>query len=144
MHVPYKGSPGQLQDLLAGQVKIGFTVWAASQKLVEAGKLRALAVTAATRRPTTPDLPTMREAGYGDVVAGGWYGYFVRKGTPRDAASRLSRELVAISNSADMKQKFVEQAIDPVLLQGDAVRAYMREETERWRRIAREANMQPE
>ena len=144
LHVPYKGSPGQIQDLLGGEVKVGYTVWAASQKLAEAGKLRAIAVTSDERRATLPSVPTMREAGFPDVIAGGWYGFFVRKGTPDEVAGRLTREFVAVSQIPEMKAKLFEQAIDPFLMVGPPVRNYLRDETERWRRIAREANFKPE
>lgn len=144
VHVAYKGSPLQINDLLSGEVKVGFTVWSASRQLVQAGKLRALATTADGRRPSLTDLPTMRESGYGDVIAMGWYGFFVRRGSPPEAISRLTRELAAITALPEMKIKYDEMAIDPVMLTGDEVTRYLKRETARWRKIAQDAGMKPE
>lgn len=143
LHVAYKGSPPQINDLLGGQVPVGFTVWSASRQLVEAGKLHALAITADARRPSVPNVPTMKEAGY-DVVASGWYGFFVRRGTPPEAVARLKRELVAISKLPEMKPKYDEMNIDSLLLTGDEVTRYLQDETARWRKIAQAAGMKAE
>lgn len=140
-HVPYNGSPQQITDLVGGAVKIGFTVWGASRQFVEAGKLRVLASTGKARRPSMPEVPTIAEAGYGDVQASGWYGFFVRRGTPAEAIERLSREFAVIGAEPDIRRKYEEQAIEPVLIPGDQALRYLQEETLHWRRIAAAVGM---
>lgn len=143
-HVPYRGSPQQITDLVGGVVKIGFTVWAASRPFVEAGKLRILATTGKARRPSMPNVPTMKEAGYAEVQAGGWYGFFVKRGTPTEAIERLSRELATISVEPDIRRMYEEQGIDPVLISGQQVTRYLEEETLHWRKIAKAVGLKVE
>lgn len=135
-HVPYNGSPQQVTDLVGGNIKIGFTVWGAIKPFVEAGKLRVLATTSRERRPSMPQVPTMVESGYPDVLATGWYGFFVRSGTPADAVARLTRDLAAVCIEKGIKAKSAEQGIDPVLVQGGDVSRALHEQTEQWRRTA--------
>lgn len=143
-HVPYSGSPQQITDLVGGAVKMGFTVWAASRPFVEAGKLRILASTAKTRRPQLPDVPTMQEAGYPDVVAVGWYGFFLKRGAPADAIERLLREFTAISAEPAIRKRYQELGVDPMLIPGDQVPRYLEEETLHWRKTARAVGLKVE
>ena len=78
------------------------------------------------------------------LIARGWYGFFVRRGSPSESISRLTRELAAITALPEMKIKYDEMAIDPVMLTGDEVTRYLKAETARWRKIAQDAGMKPE
>lgn len=90
MHVPYRGGAPALNAVLAGQVQMMFDSASSSLQHVQAGKLRALAVTSDKRLALVPDVPTMAEAGVPGYVLTNWYGLWAPKGTPPDVASRLS------------------------------------------------------
>jgi len=94
-HVPYKGSPPALVDLMAGQIDMMFDVFSNSTPLVKTGKLRALAITSAGRSPQFPDVPTMQEAGIAGFEAGTWFGVLAPAGTPRPVIDTLSRTINA-------------------------------------------------
>ena len=92
VHVPYKGSPQGLQDLMAGQVQLMFDNLTSSSPHVKSGKLRALAVTSAQRMPGLPQVPTMAEAGMPGVTVSPWQGIFGPPKLPREIVERLARE----------------------------------------------------
>ena len=143
-HVPYNGSPQQITDLVGGQVPIGFTIWGAVRPFVESGKLRVLATTAKDRRLSMPTIPTMVESGYPDVLATGWYGFFVKSGTPADAVSRLTQEISAVSVEPEIRTKYVEMGIDPILLVGDEVSRTLSLQTAQWRKTAKTVGLKVE
>ena len=101
-HVPYKGSAPALQDLLGGQVQLMFDNLPPSLPQIKAGKLRALAVTSATRAPALPDVPTVAEAGLPGFEASSWFGVLAPAGTPPaivDQAQRGNREVARLTGS---------------------------------------------
>ena len=83
-HIPYKGSPPALQDVVGGQVTMTFDNITTAWPLAKAGKLRALAVTTAKRSPIAPDVPTLAESGLAGYEVGSWQGVFAPAGTPPD------------------------------------------------------------
>ncbi|HMS05915.1 MAG TPA: tripartite tricarboxylate transporter substrate binding protein [Burkholderiaceae bacterium] len=93
IHVPYKGDTPALQDTLAGQVQFMFAPVAAALQHVRAGKLRALAVTSATRLKTLPEIPTMNEQGYKDFVTEQWQAAYLPARTPAAIVQRLNAEI---------------------------------------------------
>jgi tripartite-type tricarboxylate transporter receptor subunit TctC len=92
-HVPYKGNGPALTDVVAGQVQVMFDVVGTSLPHIQAGRLRALAVTTSERLPHLPDTPTIAESGYSDYRAVAWFGIAVPKGVPEQAAQRLTAGL---------------------------------------------------
>ena len=112
-HVPYKGGPPITQDLLAGQIAASITVVSNVLPQVQAGKLRALAITAPQRSSILPDVPTAREAGYAALEGVEWFGVFMPAGTPTEIVSGLNS---AIRKALDMdafKAKLAEQSFEP-------------------------------
>lgn len=93
-HVPYRGSAPSLQALLAGEIQYIFE--ASALPMIEAGQVRALAVTSAARWPSVPDVPTMKEQGFADFVIQGWYGVVAPTGTPQAVVDRLNKEFNAV------------------------------------------------
>jgi hypothetical protein len=89
--VPYKGAAPAITDLLGGQIQVMFTTVASAASLIEAGQLRALAVTSAQRSPAFPNVPTVAEAGVPGYAAESWYGLFAPARTPRDIIDRLNK-----------------------------------------------------
>ena len=113
-HIPYKGSPAALQDVVSGQVTMTFDNITTAWPLAKAGKLRALAVTTAKRSPIAPDVPTLAEAGLAGYEIGSWQGVFAPAGTPVDVVKRLNTEIVKIINMPDVREKLVGLGAEPV------------------------------
>jgi tripartite-type tricarboxylate transporter receptor subunit TctC len=105
VHVPYKGSGQSMQDLLGGQHLVAFDTMPASSPHVRSGKLRALAVSSATRVPGLPEVPTAEEAGLAGYVVSTWYGVFAPAGTPAAIVRRLNADTVKAMQTPDTKSK---------------------------------------
>ena len=104
-HIPYKGSPPALQDVMGGQVTMTFDNITTAWPLAKAGKLRALAVTTAKRSSVAPDVPTLAESGLPGFEVGSWQGVFAPAGTPPEIVKRLNAEIVKIINMPDVREK---------------------------------------
>ena len=104
-HIPYKGSPPALQDVMGGQVTMTFDNITTAWTLAKAGKLRALAVTTAKRSSIAPDVPTLAEAGLPGFEVGSWQGVFAPAGTPPAIVKRLNAEIVKIAQHAGRPRK---------------------------------------
>ena len=109
VHVPYKGSGPALADMIGGQVDVMFDNLTSSIGFIKSGKLRALAVTTATRYPELPDVPTMQEAGVPGYEATAWFGILAPKGTPRNVVARINSEVNKALAQADVKEKLAQQ-----------------------------------
>jgi tripartite-type tricarboxylate transporter receptor subunit TctC len=142
-HVPYRGSAPMLTDLLAGQVQVAFDNLQPSIPHIKAGKLRALAVTTATRSEALPDLPMV-----GDFVKGyeasTWNGVCAPKNTPVDIVERLNREINA--GLADPKLKARLGEMGAWTLPGSPTDGgkLIAEEIEKWAKVIRAGNIKPE
>ena len=108
-HVPYKGGPAALNDVIAGQIPMMFHNLSAVLPFQKAGKVRILAVADTKRSPLVPDVPTMTEAGAKGVVQIAWSGMLVRSGTPQSVVDRLVREMQAILKSPEFRKPQEEQ-----------------------------------
>jgi len=143
VHVPYRGSPQALTDLMAGQVQVMFDVMLSSIEFIRAGRLRALAVTTATRSEALPGVPTVGEfvPGY---EASAWYGIGAPKGVPAEIIDRLNREVSA--GVADPKIRARLADLGGTVLTGSPAEfgKLIAEETEKWGRVIRAANIKPE
>jgi tripartite-type tricarboxylate transporter receptor subunit TctC len=104
-HIPYKGSPPALQDVMGGQVTMTFDNITTAWTLAKSGKLRALAVTTASRSSIAPDVPTLAESGLPGFEVGSWQGVFAPAGTPPAIVRRLNAEIVRILGLPDVKEK---------------------------------------
>lgn len=132
LHVPYKGGPPALNDVLGGQVPMMFNNLPAIVMLVNSGKLRALGVGSAKRSPLLPSVPTMDEAGMKGYVSIVWNGIFVRAGTPRPIVERLNREIVAILNEPDTKRSLEEQGFNTMPTTPEQFADLIRADYPRW------------
>lgn len=136
-HVPYKGGGAGIVDVVSGQIEVLVTGSATAAPRARAGQVRVLAITGAERTPLMPDVPTMAEAGADDFVLGALFGVLVPWGTPAEAIVRLSRELAALSKSADYRRRIIDigqEVTEP--LAGEAFGRAMRAEAMRWRELA--------
>ena len=131
LHVPYRGSGPALTDLLAGPVQVMFDSMPSSIEHIRAGKLRALAVTSATRSEALPDVPILA-----DTVPGydtnGWFGVGAPKGTPRPIIERLNREINAGLADAKMKARFAELGASTIVATPAEFATYLGAETDKW------------
>lgn len=139
-HIPYKGSAPGLNDLIGGQIELGYDAVAIGLPHVRAGKLRALAITGTQRLSILPDVPTANETVPG-LVAVNWYGMVVPAGTPKDVIQRLNREITKIIGMKDVREKLIAQGIDPVTSSPEEFGAFMKSETTKWGRVIRDANI---
>jgi tripartite-type tricarboxylate transporter receptor subunit TctC len=143
VHVPYRGGGPALTDLLAGQVQVFFPPMVVPVGQIRAGKLRALAVTTATRSEALPDVPTVGEfvPGYEASV---WFGLGVPKGTPAEVINRLNQETNAALTDIKIKVRMAESG--GTVLPGSPADfgKLIAEETDKWSKVVREANIKPE
>lgn len=141
VHVPYKGAAPAMMDAVAGQVPVIVDSTLTTAPQVRAGKLRALAVTAARRSPALPDVPTVAEAGFPSYEASGWVGLIVRAGTPRPVVDKLAAEFARIARMPEVQQKLAEVGGDLVTNTPDEYAAYIQSEKAKWAPVVRMANM---
>jgi len=113
-HIPYKGSPPALQDVVGGAVSMTFDNITTAWPLAKNGNLRALAVTTAKRSAVAPDVPTLAESGLPGYEVGSWQGVFAPAGTPPDIVKRLNSEMVKIVNMPDVREKLTALGAEPV------------------------------
>jgi len=144
LHVPYKGGAPALVALLGAQNDVVFSLWPEALPYVQAGRLRALAVTTSARLSQMPDLPTTAEAGFPSVQATGWQGVMVRAGSPKDIVARINTQVSSIMAMPDVKSKIVEQGFMPVTMGVGDTEKFVNADVERWGKIIRDGNIKAE
>ena len=133
-HVPFPGGAQAVTALIGGQVQFTQNHIPVVQAHVKSGRLRALATTGATRSPSFPDVPTLKERGI-DVVASAWFGLFVPAGTPPAVVERIHQATAAAAKSPALREKVAAQG-DEVKVDGPArFQAFQAAELEKWRRV---------
>jgi tripartite-type tricarboxylate transporter receptor subunit TctC len=141
VHVPYKGAAPAMTDLLGGRVEMSFDPLPSSLTHIKGGKLRALAVTTTTRSRVLPDVPTLAEAGVPGYELNGWSGLLVHANTPTDIVGTLNREIVAIIQSPDVKERFERLGFDIVGNRPEQFQAFIEAEVVKWGKVVREAKI---
>ena len=131
-HIPYKGSPPALTDVMGGQVSMTFDNITTAWPLAKGGKLKALAVTTAKRSPVAPDVPTLAESGLPGYEVGSWQGVFAPAGTPPEIVKRLNAEIVKIINMPDVQKKLIELGAEPVGNSSEEFGAFVKTEVVKW------------
>jgi len=143
VHVPYRGAGPALVDLLGGQVQVMFMGITEAIEHIKAGRLRALAVTTATRSPALPDIPTVGEfvAGYETIT---FQGIGAPKSTPVDIIDRLNREINAGLADPKLKTRLAELGGVPMPMTPADFGKFIADETEKWAKVIRAANIKAE
>jgi len=136
-HVPYRGGPAAIQDLLAGTLESVMIDTATGLPFIREGKVRALAVLSETRSPPAPEIPTMKELGY-DAVAYGWQGISVSAATPPAIIARLNEELRYAVASDDMARRMRDLGIEAAPLSPAEFNAFVAQENALWRPLIHE------
>ena len=143
LHLPYRGGGPALTDLLGGQVQVYFATTVASIEYIRTGRLRALAVTTATRSDALPDIPTVAEfvPGY---EASSWYGVGAPKATPAEIVEKLNKEINAGLADAKLKARLADLGGDVLVLSPADFGKLIADETEKWGTVIRAANIKAE
>lgn len=137
-HVPYRGGPSAMQDLMGGSVDSVMIDTATGLPFIRDGRVRALAVLSERRSPQAPDVPTMLELGHADTVAYGWQGMSVPAATPAPIIDRLAREMIAAIQSPDMTRRMQDFGIDYQPWTPAEFNAFVAAENAQWRPLIRE------
>ena len=136
-HIPYKGSAPALTDTMGGQTQLMFDTMLSAMPHVKAGKLKALAVTSATRSPVAPDVPTVAESGLPGYEAIAWNGLLAPAGTPPEVLARLSAELKKVLAAPDVKEKFEAQGFAASWNSPDDFGRFMSAEVDKWAKVVK-------
>jgi tripartite-type tricarboxylate transporter receptor subunit TctC len=135
VHVPYKGTPLAVIDLLTGQVSFMFANPLSILPHVNSGRLRALGVTSAKRNAATPQLPTMAESGLPGFESGTWFAVLAPAGTPREVVERLSADIVKLTQHSDTREKLAAQGAEALTMSPAETAAYLRSEVTKWGKV---------
>jgi tripartite-type tricarboxylate transporter receptor subunit TctC len=139
--VPYRGGGPAINDLIAGHVKLGSLGTTPLIPHYQAGNLKLLAQSMATRSPSLPNVPTFQEAGMNGLVIEQWIGAFVPAGTPPAIAARLNAEINAALRDEKVRKSFTDQAQEPVGGTAEAYAKLVREDSDKFARLVKEINV---
>jgi tripartite-type tricarboxylate transporter receptor subunit TctC len=143
-HIPYKGMPLAIPDLIAGRVTMMFSPVSIVLPLVHAGKLRALAVTSLQRSPAVPELPTIDESGYRGFEAATWHGLLAPAGTPATIVRKLHLETVKVLGQADVRAKLADLGFEIIGNSPDGFATVIRSEIPKWAKLIKESGIKPD
>jgi tripartite-type tricarboxylate transporter receptor subunit TctC len=145
VHVPYKGSPQYVVDLLAGRIDVVLGAAGPVLAHVKSGRLRLLAISANKRDPAMPDVPTIGEEGVPGFEVIGWYGLFAPANTPAPVIRKLHAEAVRILAQPDLKAIYVNGGLEAVVSSSPAeFAAFIRSERDKWAKVIKAANIRIE
>lgn len=142
VHVPYKGGAPAITDVIAGQVQMTFETTSVLLPLVKEGKVRALAVTSANRRPELPDTPSMIESGFPGFVSNSWTGVVAPAGTPANIVSKLNAAINASLKSEATKASFAKLGLDARVGSPEHFASLIASEKKKWAEIAKGARIE--
>jgi len=137
VHIPYKGSPPAVTDLLAGEVALMFSPSSTVLPHVKSGRLRALAVTTAARLPSLPELPTVAESGLKGYETITWFGFVAPAKTPQAIVARLNAEIVKVLALPEVRNPFAIQGIEVIGGTPEQFASYIRDEITKWAKVIR-------
>jgi tripartite-type tricarboxylate transporter receptor subunit TctC len=138
VHVPYKGSTGARNDIIAGQIDMMFDSVPTMAPLIETGKVKALGTTGRVRSPALPEVPTLAEAGLPGYDATLWIGVMAPAGTPRAIVDRLNSEINKILARPDIAEAWTAQGANPMIMKPDEFGALIQSEIETRARLIKE------
>ena len=141
LHVPYRGTAGYTQDLLAGELMTGFLPVHVAQGFVKTGRLVALAVGSTQRHPVSPDVPTFAELGYKNIDVDLWYAFFVPAKTPAPVVSRLNAEMAAIIREPGVREVLNKGGLDARPTTPEELAAMAQRDYQRWGQVIQAKNI---
>jgi tripartite-type tricarboxylate transporter receptor subunit TctC len=140
-HIPYRGSAPAMNDLMGGQITALMESLPTAIGYFNSGRMRPLAVSEADRSPSLPDVPTLREAGFPDVVATNWFGFSAAADIPPEIAKRWETEIATALQSAQVKEAFAKIGVRPGTLGSSGYTDLIRSELGRWKEVIRSGNI---
>jgi len=143
VHIPYRGGAAVITDLLGGQIEASFQNLGNVVTNVKAGKIRALAVTGRTRAPQLPDVPTVAESGYPDLIVTSWQAAGAPAKTPREIVARLNDAAVKTLRSPDIRDRLTQIGFDVVASTPDEFGRFMKDEVDRWTKVVQRGGIKP-
>jgi tripartite-type tricarboxylate transporter receptor subunit TctC len=144
LNVPYKGTPGALQDVIGGRVPFGFLDMTAAIPLIQSGRIKALAVTGSTRSAVLPDVPTVAESGYPGYEAVSWVALYGPRGMRPEVVSKLSAEVNAVLAEEEVRKKGNAYGLAVGGNKPAEMQQFLLEESARWKRVIQDANIKAE
>jgi tripartite-type tricarboxylate transporter receptor subunit TctC len=132
LHVPYRGTAGYVQDLLSGEINVGFLPVHVAQGFVSSGKLTALAVGGNARHPVAPNVATFGELGVKDVNVDMWYAFFAPNKTPAPVVNRLNSEIAAIMSLPETRAILSRAGLDAASSSTSELNTTVKKDYERW------------
>ncbi|AQV96364.1 LacI family transcriptional regulator [Cupriavidus necator] len=143
-HVPYKGGAPMMTDLIAGQIQMAIETSPSASQHVRSGKVRALAVTTATRSAAYPGVPTLAESGVKGYEVTTWFALMAPRGTPAAVEQRVSAELAKLLKAPEVQKRFDEQGVSAGDMTPTQLAAFIRAETDKWGKVARDSGAKAE
>jgi tripartite-type tricarboxylate transporter receptor subunit TctC len=142
VHIPYKGIAPAFNDLMGGQIQAMFPGLAAALPHIRSGRVRAIAVTGATRSSQLKDTPTLEEFGFKGFTALQWYGVVGPAGLPTQIVQKLNSTLNLVLSSPELKEKMAVEAVEPMTMSSDQFGNYIKADLSRWTKLAKERNIE--
>ncbi|HEX4330190.1 MAG TPA: tripartite tricarboxylate transporter substrate binding protein, partial [Burkholderiales bacterium] len=141
LHVPYRGVPPMVADMIGGQVQLGFIIQQAALPQVQGGKLRALAVSGAKRSLAAPEIPTVAESGYPGFDLVGWSSLHVPAKTPPAIIAKINAEVNKIIADPEVRKTMLAAGLEPVTLSVAEFDAFVKRDIERYGQVMKAANI---
>ncbi|MGO4306672.1 MULTISPECIES: Bug family tripartite tricarboxylate transporter substrate binding protein [unclassified Cupriavidus] len=143
-HVPYKGGAPMMTDLIAGQIQMAIETSPSANPHVKSGKVKALAVTTARRSAAYPGVPTVAESGVPGYEVTTWYALMAPHGTPEAIRQRMSAELVKVLKQPDVQKRFEEQGVTAGDMTPPQLAGFIKTETTKWTKVAKDSGAKAE
>jgi tripartite-type tricarboxylate transporter receptor subunit TctC len=135
VHVPYKGTAGALNDIIAGHVQASVVSLQSATPFAQTGKIRMLAVMSPQRAPTFPQVPTLAESGYANMLVETWYGVMAPAGTPPAVVAKMNAEINQLLTLPDIKEAMAKQGVDPTPGQPAQLGTLVQNELKLWTQV---------
>jgi len=144
VHVPYRGGAACQVDIMGSQIDLSFQNLGAVTNYIKGGKMKALAVTAATRNPALPNVPTTAEAGFKDMVVTSWQAAAAPAKTPREIVMKLNDAMVKTLRSPDVRERMNAIGFDVIAGTPEEFGQFMKAEVERWTKAVERGGIKPD
>jgi tripartite-type tricarboxylate transporter receptor subunit TctC len=146
VHVPYKGGGPAMNDVIAGHVALNMASIQVAKGLIEAGKIKGLAVTSAERSPVLPNVPTLKEAGVrtADVDLRFWFGLFAPKDVPDAIKNKLDKAVAMTLSNPQVRERLANLDIEPAYAPGDSLKSKLENEIANWTKFIDAHGIKPE
>jgi tripartite-type tricarboxylate transporter receptor subunit TctC len=137
VHVPYKGAPAAIGDVIGGHIDAAFASMPSVISTVQSGAVRALAVSSAKRVAAAPDVPSIAESGFADFDVNPWWGILAPAGLDAAIAKKINADVSEILKTPDMQELLAKQGATPLIMPADAFKALLARDIEKWRKVVK-------